>query len=555
MRRLTPVLAIAIAISAFASFAQQPLVETIEVRIANIDVVVQDRAGHSIVGLTKDDFELLDDGVGQKITNFYEVRRGDDAPATAGVDEVPLRVRQRRVVVFVDTASLAPSRKAAVLQSVQRFIDHGMRPEDQCMLVSWRFGTHIVTPFTGDRTSLRAGLETMAHESPAGETSRPAAEQMRERIQQLFDLARESQSDTLPLVTFASAYEEAREIVGRHGQLLIAHERQLLAGLDAVATSMAGLEGKKVLVFVAETLPENPAADLYRYINNLFGPYLNRNRIIDFETTLGVMGHNIPAAIEELSRDASANGVTMYTIGAAGSDSDFSAGNDISVDYGYAFARDANTSASLETIATMTGGVAITRTSNFDLAFDTIDRDLSSYYSLGYKPAGEGGHDHKILVRTKNPAYRVRSRRSFVIKSSDEQMADRAIANLYVDTSSNDWPISVRTGAPKRDGRYFVVPLQVVIPSTITLIPQSDKLAGGFTLYFAVGDASGRTSTVMRRPQNVEIPPAAEANVRNKPITFTTAVRVSAGESVLSVAIVDQLSGATGFTRAKIVAR
>jgi hypothetical protein len=43
--------------------------------------------------------------------------------------------------------------------------------------------------------------------------------------------------------------------------------------------------------------------------------------------------------------------------------------------------------------------------------------------------------------------------------------------------------------------------------------------------------------------------------VRAKPMTFTTAIRVNRGESTLSVGIIDQVSGATGYARTKILAQ
>lgn len=245
----------------------------------------------------------------------------------------------------------------------------------------------------------------------------------------------------------------------------------------------------------------------------------------------------------------------MYAIGADPINSNLAADSSTHVDYGYSFSRDANTASALQTIASITGGVAITRSSNFDLAFDTITRDLSSYYSLGYKPAGEGGHEHKIAVKAKNPQYSVRARQTFVVQSTDDQMADRAIANLYVDTTPNEWPISIRSGSPKRDGKKFIVPIQVVIPATMTFIPQQDSLAGSFILYFAVGDPRGKTSTVLRRPEDLKIPSSLEKTVRAKPMIFNTALRVNSGENMLSVAIIDQLSGTVGFARVKIAAR
>ena len=56
--------------------------------------------------------------------------------------------------------------------------------------------------------------------------------------------------------------------------------------------------------------------------------------------------------------------------------------------------------------------------------------------------------------------------------------------------------------------------------------------------------------------ENVPQKPAADLyQYVDNLMTMNTAVRVRGGESILSVTIVDQLSGATGFARAKLVAR
>ncbi|HEY6894642.1 MAG TPA: hypothetical protein VI258_10775, partial [Rhodanobacteraceae bacterium] len=49
------------------------LTETIDVRVINVDVVVTDKKGNPVTGLKQDDFELYENGVPKKITNFYEV--------------------------------------------------------------------------------------------------------------------------------------------------------------------------------------------------------------------------------------------------------------------------------------------------------------------------------------------------------------------------------------------------------------------------------------------------------------------------------------------------
>src|SRR6059058_5308998 len=57
---------------------QQPnqlpkLAESIDVKVINVDVVVTDKKGNPITGLTKDDFELYENGQPKVISNFYEV--------------------------------------------------------------------------------------------------------------------------------------------------------------------------------------------------------------------------------------------------------------------------------------------------------------------------------------------------------------------------------------------------------------------------------------------------------------------------------------------------
>ena len=48
--------------------------ETIEVSLVNVDVIVTDRAGNHVRGLTAADFELYENGKLQPITNFAEYR-------------------------------------------------------------------------------------------------------------------------------------------------------------------------------------------------------------------------------------------------------------------------------------------------------------------------------------------------------------------------------------------------------------------------------------------------------------------------------------------------
>ena len=549
---------------AASAFPQLPkLVETVEVRVVNVDVVVRDKSGKPVRGLTKDDFELYQDGVEQKITNLYEVDRQELAGAeaagqSAAMESAPAEIRRRKLLLFVDAASLDPARKNDVLAAAEKFVNERMRSDDQTMLVAWHLGLKVITPFTSDKETIRRGIEAISRMTPAGESQAIAIQRVKRDIQDLVTAAQQS------ILTFPEAYNRAVSVVDRHSAELTFQQEPLVDALGHMVESMGGLEGKKVIVYVGAYLPDRPGAELYRYAYDQFAQStassavgdvraINRVNPLDLQSLNGVMGNHTHASLDEMAHQAAGYGITMYAIDAARTNNEFSAENSGTYESAESDQRDANTIASLELMANITGGIVVAHTANFDFAFDTVGRDLDSYYSLGYKPNEEG--THKITVKMKNRAWRVRSRETFTMKSADDQMSDRAIANLYIDNLASAWPISLRTGVPRREGRGYLIPVEVVMPSTITLLPQQDQLVGGFGLYFVIGSGDGKTSSVLRRPQELKIPATAEKNVRAKPMTFTTALRVNPGESLLSVAIIDQISGTTGYARAKIAAR
>lgn len=361
------------------------------------------------------------------------------------------------------------------------------------------------------------------------------------------------------MLSWPEAHARAQSDIDGHANRMSVEQEAMLQGVERMATSIGGLEGKKVLLFVGEHVNERPGAELYRYAFDEFSPRMNRTNLPNLQAVTGVMGNRMPAMIDAVAKRASENGVMIYAIGTAQTSTEMSADNrspiDTPLDYTESFSRAASTGSALKAMAGGTGGVAVTQTTNFDLAFDIISKDLDSYYSLGYRPPESRGTPRRVVVKLKNPKYLVRARETVVIKSNDDQMRDRVIANLYTDTASSTWPISIRTGPPANDGGKFTVPVKVTMASTITLLPQDQKLVGGFVLYFVIGTGDGRNSEVMRRPRGFGIPPFAEQAVRAKPMTYTTAIRVNPGENILSVGIIDQISGTTGFARAKILAR
>src|ERR1041385_7154466 len=115
---------VAVALALLAVAAQAQVSEVIEVRVANVDVVVLDRAGKPITGLTKDDFQLFENGKPQPLTNFYEIRSQTPATPSEGKasSEPPAEAKKRSIIVFFDSASIAFFARNKAIDSIQRLM-------------------------------------------------------------------------------------------------------------------------------------------------------------------------------------------------------------------------------------------------------------------------------------------------------------------------------------------------------------------------------------------------------------------------------------------------
>src|SRR5438132_12356118 len=134
MRRF--VLVAATILCAHAAAQVPRLNQKIEISIVNVDVFVTDKAGQRVHGLTKDDFEIFEDGKLQTITNFTEYAGpGAAAEAAAGTQQQP---QKRTIILFVDRFSLPPFRTGPMFKAVRSFFHDVVRPGDAVTIISWR---------------------------------------------------------------------------------------------------------------------------------------------------------------------------------------------------------------------------------------------------------------------------------------------------------------------------------------------------------------------------------------------------------------------------------
>src|SRR5204863_6113200 len=206
------------------------------------------------------------------------------------------------------------------------------------------------------------------------------------------------------------------------------------------------------------------------------------------------------------------------------------------------------------------GGRASVQSNNFAAAFQRIQRDLASYYSLGYRAGTERVDRQRYLsVKLKNRKdLIVRSRQTFVEKSVYAEMSDRVVANLLYRVKENDLGILTRLGQaiPTGDG-YFKVPVDVQIPmAKLALLPQGEvEYAGGFDVYVVVANKDNDMSDVARKSHQIRVPTAEIKKVSGKFYTYSLELVCEHGLNKISLGVVDQISNVTGFAREQIIAQ
>src|SRR5207248_307749 len=136
------------------------------------DVVVTDKKGNSITGLTKDDFQIFENGIEKPISNFYEIEGKTatqavtvpvpGAPAAPPPKEEINEQLRRRIILYIDNLSLAPFNRNRVFKQMKEFIKDVMRPGDEAMVATYNRSLKVRTPFTRDPVQVQQTLDAIA---------------------------------------------------------------------------------------------------------------------------------------------------------------------------------------------------------------------------------------------------------------------------------------------------------------------------------------------------------------------------------------------------------
>jgi VWFA-related protein len=547
----------ALALAAVATQAQRDtgeipdevFFENVEVNVVNLDVYVTGRDGQPLTGLTRQDFEILEDGRPVTVSNFYAVRDGrpaDAAPAALPVPGAPAPAlldddagapedQQLHLIVFVDNLFLGPSSRNRTLREVQHFLQ-GIGPDARVMLVSFERSVTIRQAFTTDPRLVGRALEGVLELAALGSSRETDRRQVLDRVLQSRDLA-----DAHAAIEF---WAEATENDVHNS----------IRALKNLVATLSGLPGRKALLYISDGIPMTAGEELFFLADTRHGKATTGQ--------LRALRYRARRQFQELIAQASSSRVSFYTVDARG----LAAHGSLSAEHGGSSAGgsllevdtmgDANRQEPLLLMAEETGGLALVNSNNIRGALERMATDFTTYYSLGYLPAHFGdGRYHELEVRLPHhPGATVRHRQGYRDKTIDARVADATLGALLYGAVKNPLGITVSTGRPipSEHGNYLV-PVEVKVPlERLTFLPRDNVQVGRVRVAVVAADRDGDTSPPGQQVAPIEIPLAEFAAARRQSWTYSAQLLMRPGLNRVAIGVRDEISGEHAYTRTTI---
>jgi VWFA-related protein len=549
-----------------------PFGETIFVRVVNIDVFVRDKDGNPVTGLTQDDFELYEDGKPITITNFYEYKEGKEVKEEEPVPEKRERPRSRdevfeshpglatsdvpedqrlNLVVYVDQQNITPISRNKLFRYLRQFLNTKLDRDDRVMLVTYNRSLKVVRPFTTD-SQLVADATYELEKHTGGRST-----QNSDRI----DVLKEIDEGRDCQMSFGRAKLYAENVF---------NDLQFtLDGLRLAMDQLAGVPGRKAVLYVSEGLQMRAGEDIFWAIDERYRDGDN--------TQAGVGGSDCSNAIMEsfhydasrrltdIANVASANRVTIYTVDAAGlrigglRSAEFgSIGLSTNIESIYT----RNLQDTLMFLADKTGGKSIVNTNNFLDGLSSIGADFDNFYSLGFQPSHAGtGRRYPLEVKIKKEVMRahnikdsnIRTRDSYRDKPLEQEMGDATLAALTFGFESNNHnlKLEVEDMIQGEKGDY-TVHLKIMVPiDSLQLYPlgQSETWEARMRLWVQAIDGQGRTSPVQEQRWTLApaIPTQDLETVKEKYTTYVIPMIMRRGDQRVAIALRDEISAKTSY--------
>ncbi len=496
--------------------------EKVEVSLVLLDAVVTDSDGRPIIGLGREDFDLIVDNTRVPIASVELECSGSGGDAAQAV-----RATRHFIVLFDMSHMMAASRRNAI-KSTLRFVDEEMGADDRMMLLGFMKGLHVIARMTDDRRLLHDTLASLIDDTrlidPSPFEEQVALERLRRergwRIMEARGRYRASGGVLSFRETYAGGLDFECEGDARQAEVEAA---RAMRALSSAMPAFGSIPGRKALILFTETLRANPGLPYYEACGI---PFLARPSL----------GLTVSPELDDLALQANLAGVSFYPVHAGGM-TPLGSGD------GHRSAVDFEVDMALST-----GGRNSILMKDTLRPFREAGEDLSCYYVVSYRLSDEiEPGKHEVRLTTTRKGAHVRHRDYFTVRTREQATQSRMVAALSSPGLYRDLSVQLHGYSLARvEGgrRQFLVKASVPM-SELTFLPVASNAGTPHRVGFRGALIQGSSlicsfdESFPLTPPPAPVPDDAQAGVE-------ALCEVEPGQYDVVVAARDELAGSLG---------
>jgi VWFA-related protein len=515
-----------------------------------VPVVVRDKSGAHVGGLTKDDFQVSEAGKAQGVAVFEEVK-ASTAPArrpgaSNGVYSNMLRQdtsTKRVVVIALDQVNSAYLDQARARQQLTEHLVEAVGDGSLMALVRIHGrGITVIHDFASDPKVLVAGLKA-ALAVEKGEISPtefdkldPAATMPKE--QDAFGTALAMMhAERREVEAFFQAYHQKANYAAQSNAIEVT-----LDAMEHIAHALAGIPGRKSLIWLTGSFPLslNPFSEI---LQGQGAAYFRRTVQALNDANVAVYPVDIRGVINTEVSGLDAG----YPTQLAGQRRNAQNPNEIAEDPTKLRFE------AMRSFAASTGGVPFYNNNSVPNGIRNAIEDSSAYYMLGYYRADKNTDmQWKALnVKVRGAGLQVRSRSGFYAGQSNDKTNTAELVNAM----DSPWdytgiPVSVRwSNAPAGNGQQRNAPFEILVNGNSV-----DLSRHHLQLQYAAAVKALDGKIVTRWGQTLEGPlnPEQEKQIVGSGITYRNALSLPAGKYLVRFVVRDDVTGHIGSVLAPL---
>jgi len=514
------------------SKASQTLSIKVGTQLVVETVVVKDKKGNSLEGLTAKDFIVTEDGVPQAIAFFEHEKLPETSTVASGAQSEPdnitiyhklamtrispeapgnIRYKDRRLMaLYFDMTAMPPGDQLRSLVAAKKFIQTQMTSADLVSILRYSGGAvEVLQDFTDDRNRLLSIIETMV----VGE-----------------DQAWEESPDDASTSDVGAAFGQD------DSEFNIFNTDRQLAALQTAAKMLGQLSEKKSLVYFASGLRLNA-------LNN----QAQLHATIDTAIRAGVSFWPIDA--RGLVAQAPLGDAT---VGSPGNIGMYTGASALAVTNDFQQSQD-----TLYALAGDTGGKALLDYNDLTKGIVEAQHAVSSYYILGYytSNSAQDGKFRRVNISLdaklsanldyRHGYYAGKQFSKFTATDKERQLEDA----LMLDDPITELTIAMEIDYFQLNRAEYFVPIVVKIPGRELAIAK--RRGAERTLIDFIGEikddyGGSMTITNVRDKVNIKLSDATAAELSNRPIEYDTGFTLLPGKYTIKFLARDAETGRIG---------